>query len=251
MPSWPIILAWGLPWALASLAAIWLLSALFRDRSQGRLRCPRCWYDMAGAGLTCPECGKQARSERALRRTRRRKGQACAAFLLVLMAYPLHVTIRAQQIGWPKALPTWALLRIASLKATSISDMGHWEYELLQRARNSETQKRRILTYLFESRRDDICQITIDPSWTRGRTHRVEVAVRPPMSAFVHLSLLHGGEHQPTYGTRSEWRIVCFDGSPVGVSSGTIDLIVSLDRAGQDIIWRGKIGSYQIVEPPY
>ncbi len=68
MPSWPIILAWGLPWTLASLAAIWLLSALFRDRSRGRLRCPRCWYDMAGAGLTCPECGKQARSERALRR---------------------------------------------------------------------------------------------------------------------------------------------------------------------------------------
>jgi hypothetical protein len=61
------------------------LRALFFDRSRGRVRCPRCWYDMAGApGLTCPECGGTARSERDLHRTRRRWGQTAAGIVLLL-----------------------------------------------------------------------------------------------------------------------------------------------------------------------
>ncbi len=51
--------------------------ALFWDRARGRRRCPKCWYDLAAtpagaAGTTCPECGRTARSERELARTRRR-----------------------------------------------------------------------------------------------------------------------------------------------------------------------------------
>lgn len=67
-------------WAFYTAACIlWLIAgvglfvALFRDRSRGRRRCPKCWYDMAGVpGLKCPECGREARKERRLHTTRRR-----------------------------------------------------------------------------------------------------------------------------------------------------------------------------------
>lgn len=46
-------------WTLTGAGLLMLLWALFRDRSRGRRRCPRCWYDMAGVpGLQCPECGR-------------------------------------------------------------------------------------------------------------------------------------------------------------------------------------------------
>jgi hypothetical protein len=46
--------------------------ALFGDRSRAR-RCRGCWYSMEGVpGLTCPECGWEAKSEGVLTRRRRR-----------------------------------------------------------------------------------------------------------------------------------------------------------------------------------
>src|SRR5690606_28519676 len=58
---------------------------LFGDRPRGRRRCPACWYRMDGVrGRSCPECGRTARSERALLRTRRRWGWTAAGVLLVI-----------------------------------------------------------------------------------------------------------------------------------------------------------------------
>lgn len=72
--------------ALAGLAI--LLIALLAGRARGRRRCPRCWYDMSGAGatfpLTCPECGRKVRTDGELGRTRRR--WRLAIFGLVLAA---------------------------------------------------------------------------------------------------------------------------------------------------------------------
>ena len=47
---------------------------LWGDRSRGRPRCPKCWYDMRGTvpRLECPECGHAPGSEQRLYRTRRR-----------------------------------------------------------------------------------------------------------------------------------------------------------------------------------
>ncbi|MFO0836397.1 MAG: hypothetical protein U0638_15630 [Phycisphaerales bacterium] len=74
-------------WYVFAAGAIMLLLALFWDRSRGRLRCPRCAYDMAGAkDLKCPECGHVARSEAALRKTRRH--YAWALLGLVLLSSP-------------------------------------------------------------------------------------------------------------------------------------------------------------------
>lgn len=82
--------------ALGSAAWLVFVWAFRGDRSRGRRRCPKCWYEMRGiAGLTCPECGRAARSERRLFRTRRRKRLMLVMFALMLLAgavlaRPLH-----------------------------------------------------------------------------------------------------------------------------------------------------------------
>ena len=46
--------------------------SLWGDRSKGRSRCPKCWYDMRGTvpKLVCPECGHAPGSERGLYRSK-------------------------------------------------------------------------------------------------------------------------------------------------------------------------------------
>ena len=86
--------------------------ALFADRSRGRRRCPRCWYDMAHApppGMTCPECGFVAKAERQFHRTRRRYVLAAAA-ILINVAGALYITERSMQRGFQALLPTRVLI---------------------------------------------------------------------------------------------------------------------------------------------
>ena len=46
---------------LGSIYIAW--KAWFGDRSRGRKRCPKCWYDMAySSTLTCSECGHTVQS---------------------------------------------------------------------------------------------------------------------------------------------------------------------------------------------
>ena len=55
-------------------ACFLIIWGIIGDRARGRLRCPRCWYDMqGGAGLVCPECGHEAKSAVAFSRSRRPK----------------------------------------------------------------------------------------------------------------------------------------------------------------------------------
>ena len=57
--------------------------ALCGDRARSRRRCPRCWYDMRGIGLRCPECGYTAPDEKHLFATRRRRKVALLGVLIV------------------------------------------------------------------------------------------------------------------------------------------------------------------------
>lgn len=66
---------------VGAVVAAWGLAG---DRARGRRRCGRCWYDMgAVVGLKCPECGRDAKGERDLRRTRRRWRWVIVGVLLV------------------------------------------------------------------------------------------------------------------------------------------------------------------------
>jgi hypothetical protein len=64
---------------------------LWGDRSKGRVRCPKCWYDMRGSlpKLECPECGHDAQQEHRLYRNRRRSGRIVIGVVLVLGAASL------------------------------------------------------------------------------------------------------------------------------------------------------------------
>lgn len=103
--------------AAVGLWALW--RALFSDRARGRRRCGKCWYDMAGVpGLKCPECGREAKREKQLGRTRRRWGRAVFACVLLSAAGGLAVTPRIVESGWD-AVPLWAVCGVASVYDTT------------------------------------------------------------------------------------------------------------------------------------
>jgi hypothetical protein len=95
MLDWLIQLGAGVMAVAGVVLAAW---ALFWDRPRGRPRCPKCWYDMAGAiGFICPECGHDARRDRRLFKTRRRLAWAAAGLALLPAAAVLHATPKVQQ----------------------------------------------------------------------------------------------------------------------------------------------------------
>ncbi len=104
--------AWYLTGGLGLAAALLLLArALFADRSKGRLRCPKCWYDMSGtAGLTCPECGNNARHARRLTKTKRRWGRAGLAAALIVTSAAIASFPQLRGEGWVRVAPTTLLI---------------------------------------------------------------------------------------------------------------------------------------------
>lgn len=113
-------------WVLAVGGVLLLAWALWWDRARGRLRCRRCWYDLAGvvggggeeAGerpsggrpYMCPECGREHRSLRAMRRTRRRWGWVVVGVLVLLGAHGARAVPRVQREGWGAAAPRIGLV---------------------------------------------------------------------------------------------------------------------------------------------
>lgn len=92
-----------------------MLWALLWDRARGRRRCPKCWYDMAGVpGMRCPECGREAKSERRLGRTRRRWRWAATGALAVLAGGSAAAFPTVQRDGWTALVPVPVMLRLMS-----------------------------------------------------------------------------------------------------------------------------------------
>ena len=84
--------------------------ALFKDRSRGRRRCPRCWHDLGYTpGMTCGECGFFAQNEDDLARTRRRWGHAALAILSCVAVSGAAYWIMAER-GWASYVPTRSLI---------------------------------------------------------------------------------------------------------------------------------------------
>jgi hypothetical protein len=90
--------------------------SLFHDRPRGRRRCPKCLYDMTGVpGLRCPECGRDAKRERRLHKTRRRWGWFAVSVLMFPLACFSGIYPQAKRDGWPSVTPTWLLVRLAPM----------------------------------------------------------------------------------------------------------------------------------------
>ena len=79
---------------IPAAGAVLVCWGLWGDRSKGRSRCPKCWYDMRGSlpRLECPECGHAPGNARGLYRNHRRWGRIVVGIVLVLLSgYPLAV----------------------------------------------------------------------------------------------------------------------------------------------------------------
>ncbi len=117
---WSDWLFWIGGWTLAGGGALLLIWAIIGDRSRGRRRCRKCWYDMgsieASDGVwTCPECGRKMPREKLLLRSRRRWRWAVTACLLVFAAYPVGTVPVVRQKGWVSAIPSSVLVYLAPI----------------------------------------------------------------------------------------------------------------------------------------
>lgn len=117
--NWFLWIGGGVAIAAGVVLLTW---AMLGDRIRGgrrKRRCPRCWYDMSGVpGLTCPECGREARNERRLHRTRRRWGWGAAAALAMAGGAALGLLGRYSAEVAPIVLPV-LLDALASSDSTS------------------------------------------------------------------------------------------------------------------------------------
>lgn len=120
------------------------LWSLFWDRSRGRLRCRKCWYDMKGVTAhksappwTCPECGRSTSNVRQLHRTRRRWRFLAPALTLLIAAYSASQVPLARKEGWRAAVPTWIIVTVWPLDIDAwlwnTAGRGTIEFELNKR----------------------------------------------------------------------------------------------------------------------
>ncbi|MHC4989899.1 MAG: hypothetical protein ACYTGC_02870 [Planctomycetota bacterium] len=138
--------------------------ALFRDRSRGRRRCPRCWHDLSRTpGMTCSECGFTAGRELHFFRTRRRWGVAISAIgICVGLAGWLYWQLSDQQLV--TYLPT-RLLVVAMPYAGGAN--GQVYQELSARSANDMLDSRQWAALLRRCRRGDWWARPVDADWRR------------------------------------------------------------------------------------
>ncbi len=139
-PSLPYAWAfWAAAIAIGAGGLMLILWALFWDRSRGRRRCPKCSYDMSRtSGTTCPECGRSARHEMALFRTRRRWKWAAASLFLLAGAVALTLTPFIRSPQWWRFAPTTVLIPLALPSDASNADAV--EGELTVRLQNTRVR---------------------------------------------------------------------------------------------------------------
>jgi len=178
--------ACGAALAIAGLAL--LVWALLWDRARGRMRCPKCWYDMQGAeaddagAFKCPECGRAIRHERKLRRTRRRWRWVLPTCLLLIGAFASTVTPKAKRDGVLSLVPNAVLPHLLVF-------VDHGETPIAREVKRRVTDGQYAgeeLTRLYEKlARGDFRAPTLSERWRRtyGRIIRTIKPMTGPLAA--------------------------------------------------------------------
>ena len=121
LSDWLFWISGGL---LAAASLVLLYWALFTDRSRGRRRCPKCWYDMSGAvgdsPYRCPECGKIIKREKKLHKTHRRWRWAMLAVVLTTLGGGLCGTPSIKRAGVQSIVPSTVLILMIGRQDTPL-----------------------------------------------------------------------------------------------------------------------------------
>lgn len=183
--SWWLINAPRFSGGLLCVFALGLIAyAIFSDRSRGRKRCPKCWYDLSAAMVgnstgievpVCPECGIAIKSAQALSRTRRNYRQAVVGAVLASLGAQLMMLNTPGRKGWLGCVPTAAML-IAVDDYTARTPIAEALVERLQHG--LVTPWDRVLAVWLELHRAEIdwnAMVLRRPKWPVGVPIRVEL----------------------------------------------------------------------------
>jgi hypothetical protein len=151
--QWAALIGSGL---LALAGIVLLVWALRGDRSRGRRRCPRCWYDMSGSleSLTCSECGHAARDDRQLYRPRRRWRWAIGACMLLLATASLVGWHQTRNVNWITVKPLWWLMLDADGPTKQAAEARDEISRRLANGLLSEGQIRKVVTHGLDVQAD-------------------------------------------------------------------------------------------------
>jgi hypothetical protein len=165
-------------WVLCAIGVGVLGWALFWDRAKGRRRCPECWYDMKGVpGLKCPECGREAKRERRLGKTRRRWRWAATGLLMLLAGGAGAIGPRVKRDGWMGLVPTTVVILMLPQAAEDVGNI-----KVLTRSQNpfAEEMCRRVASrgmwdwqWRWAITRTGVFRTRAE--WTRGADVMVEL----------------------------------------------------------------------------
>lgn len=253
-----------------------LVWALIGDRSRGRKRCPKCWYDMSSTpqreegefvGWVCPECGKRITEEHRMLRSRPVKRSVFVAVVVMAVGLLLIAQPRVQRLGWWSIVPSAVLVSMAQAIGVHESHFPSMMKELERRAvlnELSETQCVALgvaeiseLVALGDRWPSDMpVRLRLDPTFWFSVLSSARVTLTPRDTALNRISIL--GEHLGQ-GTVMSWPEDDSDSDsfygwcalgllPPGYRTITFDCVVELgstdlptDRQFKPtrVVWRG------------
>ncbi|MBY0112874.1 MAG: hypothetical protein K2Y21_08635 [Phycisphaerales bacterium] len=157
--------------------ASWALLSDWLAGHRKQRRCAKCWYDMAAVvGLKCPECGREAKSEKGLHKSRRRwKGAALGLCLIVAGVLAqlaswgmlrgwyavLPVRLQIALVPWIGPDPIFTSANIGKVRGASLGDAEFAAIEaltiqVLEDSKADPWRKESVLSGFFELKKDPI-----------------------------------------------------------------------------------------------
>ncbi|MFZ4575208.1 MAG: hypothetical protein ACOYN0_12470 [Phycisphaerales bacterium] len=110
---WRALDVWMLTGAGIALVGLGIaVAGMTLDPAYGRRRCAGCWYEfiMLASDATCPECGRKAKGERDLLRTRGSRGMVWLGLGMVAMSYAPVGLSNVRAMGVRGMFPTTVLI---------------------------------------------------------------------------------------------------------------------------------------------